>query len=78
MKRVKIDDKELLDIIWVCLAAAIAFAVTSLILPPLGVIDSSVLILIGQFLVLIASVLLGSATVAKQLKSFNKLINKDK
>lgn len=43
--------------IWISLAWAFAMSVAGLILPPLGVIDSSVLILIAQILVFVASIL---------------------
>ena len=43
--------------IWISLAWAFAMSVAGLVLPPLGVIDSSVLILIAQILVFVASIL---------------------
>ena len=43
--------------IWISLAWAFAMSVAGLVLPPLGVIDSSVLILIAQILVFVASML---------------------
>ena len=43
--------------IWISLAWAFAMSVAGLILPPLGVIDGSVLILIAQILVFVASIL---------------------
>ena len=43
--------------IWICLAWAFAMSVAGLILPPLGVSDSSILILIAQILVFVASIL---------------------
>lgn len=43
--------------IWISLAWAFAMSVAGLILPPLGVIDSSILILIAQILVFVASIL---------------------
>lgn len=42
--------------IWISLAWAFAISVAGLILPPLGVIDGSVLILIAQILVFVASI----------------------
>ena len=41
--------------IWISLAWALAMSVAGLVLPPLGVIDGSVLILIAQILVFVAS-----------------------
>lgn len=41
----------------ICLAWAILVSIAGLILPPLGVIDNSLLILIAQLLVFIASLL---------------------
>lgn len=75
-KRIKLNDETYIKVIWACLVAASIFGLIGLILPPLGVIDGSVLILCGQFLVLCAGCLLGSATVIKQLISLNKIINK--
>lgn len=43
--------------IWISLTWAFAMSVAGLILPPLGVIDSSVLILIAQILVFVASLM---------------------
>lgn len=43
--------------IWISLAWAFAMSVAGLVLPPLGVIDGSVLILIAQILVFVASIL---------------------
>lgn len=43
--------------IWISLAWAFTMSVAGLILPPLGVIDSSILILIAQILVFVASIL---------------------
>ena len=43
--------------IWISLAWAFAMSVAGLILPPLGVIDSSILILIAQILVFVAYIL---------------------
>ena len=43
--------------IWISLTWAFAMSVAGLILPPLGVIDSSILILIAQILVFVASIL---------------------
>ena len=43
--------------IWISLAWAFAMSVAGLILPPMGVIDSSILILIAQILVFVASIL---------------------
>lgn len=43
--------------IWISLAWALAMSVAGLILPPIGVIDSSILILIAQILVFVASIL---------------------
>lgn len=43
--------------IWISFAWAFAMSVAGLILPPLGVIDGSVLILIAQILVFVASML---------------------
>lgn len=43
--------------IWISLAWAFAMSVAGLIIPPLGVIDGSVLILIAQILVFVASLL---------------------
>ena len=47
----------MLLMIWISLAWALAMSVAGLILPPLGVIDSSILILIAQILVFVASIL---------------------
>lgn len=58
----------------VALIWAIALSVTSLIMPPMGVIDSSVLILIAQIIVFIAT-LIGIAlpqTFSKILKNDSK------
>lgn len=41
----------------ICLAWAVLVSIAGLILPPLGVIDNSLLILIAQLLVFIASLL---------------------
>lgn len=41
----------------ICLAWAIIMSIAGLVLPPLGVIDNSLLILIAQLLVFIASLL---------------------
>lgn len=41
----------------ICLAWAILMSIAGLVLPPLGVIDNSLLILIAQLLVFIASLL---------------------
>lgn len=57
--------------IWVCLVTAICFGICGLILPPLGVIDSSVLILIAQFLVFAAGLIFNSATVVKHIPYVN-------
>ena len=43
--------------IWISLAWAFAMSVAGLVLPPLGVIDGSVLILIAQILVFVASLM---------------------
>lgn len=42
---------------WVVLLWACAISVTGIILPPMGVIDTSLLILIAQLLVFVASIL---------------------
>lgn len=44
-------------LIWICICWAILMSIAGLILPPLGVIDNSLLILIAQLLVFIASLL---------------------
>lgn len=44
-------------LIWICIFWAFLMSVAGLILPPLGVIDNSLLILIAQLLVFIASLL---------------------
>lgn len=44
-------------LIWICISWAFLMSVAGLILPPLGVIDNSLLILIAQLLVFIASLL---------------------
>lgn len=64
------------DIAWACLITAICFGFLGLLLPPLGVVDASVLILCAQFLVLCAGVLLNSATVIKRLGDISKIIDK--
>lgn len=43
--------------IWISLAWAFAMSVAGLVLPPLGVIDNSILILIAQILVFVASLM---------------------
>lgn len=43
--------------IWISLAWAFAMSVAGLVLPPLGKIDNSILILIAQILVFVASIL---------------------
>jgi purine-cytosine permease-like protein len=43
--------------IWISLTWAFAMSVAGMILPPLGVIDSSILILIAQILVFVASIM---------------------
>ena len=43
--------------IWISLTWAFAMSVAGLILPPMGVIDSSILILIAQILVFVASIM---------------------
>lgn len=43
--------------IWISFTWAFAMSVAGLVLPPLGVIDSSILILIAQILVFVASIL---------------------
>lgn len=42
-------------VVFVCIAWAVVLSFLALILPPLGVIDTSVLILIAQVLLLVAS-----------------------
>lgn len=64
------------DVAWVCLITAIVFALFGLLLPPLGVVHASVLILVAQFLVLCAGVLFNSATVIKRLSDISKIIEK--
>lgn len=44
-------------LIWICISWAFLMSIAGLILPPLGVIDNSLLILIAQLLVFIASLL---------------------
>lgn len=44
-------------LVWICICWAFLMSIAGLILPPLGVIDNSLLILIAQLLVFIASLL---------------------
>ena len=52
--------------------AAVAFAAAGLILPPLGVIDGSVLMLSAQLLVLFAATLLGVDGYYDKMRSLMK------
>lgn len=59
---------------WFAVVAATCFSLLGLLLPPMGIISPSAMILTAQFLVFSAGVLFGSATAIKQIAHITDII----